>query len=53
MDHTTVAKGPRLQGLIGSTGCRLQRREGNREEEEGEREGKGENNSREQETDKW
>lgn len=26
MDHTTGAKGPRLQALIGSTGCRLQTR---------------------------
>ncbi len=36
-----MAKGPRLQGLIGSTGCRLERKEGSREEEEGERGGKG------------
>lgn len=34
-----MAKGPRLQGLIGSTGCRVQRKEGNREEKEGERGG--------------
>lgn len=36
-----MAKAPRLQGLIGSTGCRLQRKEGNGAEEEGERGGEG------------